>query len=194
VTISVLSRLTRALDLAARAHAIPRGLPVYLTEFGVQSKPNKYLGVPVSQQAEFDAIAERIAYSNPRVASFSQYLLKDDPLSGSGAAGGVGFQTGLMYANGSRKPLYLGWPVQLVVSKRGRGFSLWGLVRPAAGSTKLTVLVQPPHSRRWRKLKVVTTNGSGYWAFNSSTRGSSWRVQWRSPRGAAYNGPPIRAY
>jgi hypothetical protein len=194
VTISVLSRLTRALDLAARAHAIPRGLPVYLTEFGVQSKPNKYLGVPASQQAEFDAIAERIAYSNPRVASFSQYLLRDDPLSGSGAAGGVGFQTGLMYANGSRKPLYLGWPVQLVVSKRGRGFSLWGLVRPATGSTKLTVLVQPPHSRRWRKLKVVTTNGSGYWAFNSSTRGSSWRVQWRGPRGAAYNGPPIRAY
>jgi hypothetical protein len=194
VTISVLSRLTRALDLAARAHAIPSGLPVYLTEFGVQSKPNRFLGVPASQQAEFDAIAERIAYSNSRVASFSQYLLRDDPLSGSGAAGGVGFQTGLMYANGSRKPLYAAWPIQLVVSKRGHGYSLWGLVRPASGSTKLTVLVQPPHSRHWRKLKVVTTNGSGYWAFNSSTRGSAWRVQWRSAPGAAYNGPPIRAY
>ncbi|HEX4188931.1 MAG TPA: cellulase family glycosylhydrolase [Solirubrobacteraceae bacterium] len=194
VTIAVLSRLTRALDLAARAGAIPRGLPVYLTEFGVQSKPNKYLGVPAGQQAEFDAIAERIAYSNPRVASFSQYLLRDDPLSGSGAAGGVGFQTGLMYANGSHKPLYLSWPIQLVVSKRGHGYSLWGLVRPASGSTKLTVLVQPLHSRHWRKLKVVTTNGSGYWAFNSSTAGGSWRVQWRGPTGAAYNGPPVHAY
>jgi hypothetical protein len=56
------------------------------------------------------------------------------------------------------------------------------------------VLVQPPHSRRWRKLRVITTNSSGYWSLNSSTRGSSWRVQWRSPSGAAYNGPPIRAY
>ncbi|TMK25557.1 MAG: hypothetical protein E6G62_04875 [Actinobacteria bacterium] len=194
VTIAVLSRLTRALDLAARAHAIPAGLPVYLTEFGVQSKPNKYLGVPAGQQAEFDAIAEHIAYSNPRVASFSQYLLRDDPLSGSGVTGGVGFQTGLMYVSGTRKPLYFGFPVPLVVSKRGHGYSLWGLVRPTTGSTKLTVLVQPPHSRRWRKLRVVSTNSSGYWSFGSSTRGGSWRVQWRSPSGAAYNGPPVRAY
>ncbi len=48
VTIGVLSRLTHALDLAARAHAIPAHLPIYLTEFGVQSEPNKYLGVPVA--------------------------------------------------------------------------------------------------------------------------------------------------
>ena len=61
VTIGVLSRLSRALDLAARAHAIPAHLPIYLTEFGVQSKPNKYLGVSVAQQAEYDAIAEHIA-------------------------------------------------------------------------------------------------------------------------------------
>jgi hypothetical protein len=193
VTIAVLSRLTRALDLAARAHAIPR-LPVYLTEFGVQSKPNKFLGVPVGQQAEYDAISEHIAYSNPRVASFSQYLFKDDPLSGAGAAGGVGFQTGLEFVTGARKPLYFGFPVPLTVSKRGRGFSLWGLVRPATGATKLTVLVLPRHSRRYRKLRVVTTNSSGYWAMNSSTRGVSWRVQWRSPSGATFNGPPIRAY
>jgi hypothetical protein len=194
VTIAVLSRLTRALDLAAGAHAIPAHLPVYLTEFGVQSRPNKYLGVPASQQAEFDAIAEHIAYANPRVASFSQYLLRDDPLSGSGVTGGVGFQTGLMYVNGTRKPLYFAFPVPLVVSKQGRGYALWGLVRPATGTTRLTVLVQPPHSRRWRKLRTVMTNSSGYWSFGSSTAGSSWKVQWRSPSGAAYNGPPIRAY
>ena len=98
VTIGVLSRLTRALDLAARAHAIPAHLPIYLTEFGVQSKPNRYLGVPVAQQAEYDAIAEHIAWSNPRVAAFSQYLLKDDPLGGAPGSsvhgGTIGFQTG----------------------------------------------------------------------------------------------------
>lgn len=194
VTISVLSRLTTALDRAASAHAIPAHLPIYLTEFGVQSKPNKYLGVPAAQQAEFDAISEHIAYSNPRVASFSQYLLRDDPLSGSGAVGGVGFQTGLEYVNGSRKPLYSGFPVPLVVSRRGHGYALWGLVRPATGSTKLTVFVQPPHSRRFRKLRLISTDGSGYWGFGSSTAGSAWRVQWRSPSGALYNGPAIRAY
>ena len=83
VTIGVLSRLTHALDRADRAHAIKADMPVYLTEFGIQSKPNKQLGVAVAQQAEFQAISEHIAYSNPRVAAFSQYLLRDDPLGGS---------------------------------------------------------------------------------------------------------------
>ena len=82
VTIASLSRLSNALNLAARAHAIPGGVPIYLTEFGVQSKPNKYEGVSAAKQAEYDAIAEHMAYSNPRVAAFSQYLFKDDPIGG----------------------------------------------------------------------------------------------------------------
>jgi hypothetical protein len=172
-------------------------MPIYLTEFGVQSKPNKYLGVPVSKQAEFDAIAEHIAWSNPRVAAFSQYLLRDDSLGGkpgSSVHGGVvHFQTGLEYVNGKPKPLYSGFPVPLVVSRQAHGFSLWGLVRPAEGATKVRVLVQPKGSRRYRTLKVVQTNSLGYWTLRSSTRGAHWRVSWRSPSGAVYTGPPIGA-
>jgi hypothetical protein len=197
VMIGVLSRLSRALDLAARTHAIPAHLPIYLTEFGVQSKPNRYLGVPVSQQAEYDAIAEHIAWANPRVAAFSQYLLRDDPLGGapgSGARGGsIGFQTGLLYLNGSPKPLYFGFPVPLVVTKRGGGFSLWGLVRPATGPTKVTVLVQLKNSKHYRTLKRVSTDTRGYWGFSSSTQGAHWRVRWKSPTGVSYEGPAIGA-
>jgi hypothetical protein len=198
VTIGVLSRLSHALDLAAAAHAIPAHLPIYLTEFGVQSQPNKQLGVPVAQQAEYDAIAERIAYSNPRVAAFSQYLLKDDPLggpAGSSVHGGfVGFQTGLEYANGRPKPLYSSWPLPLTVTKSGHGFSLWGLARPTSGATKVTVLVEPKGAKSYRKLKTVTTNSLGYWTLSSATQGVRWRVQWTSRAGAKYEGPPIRAY
>ena len=61
VTIGSLSRLTNALNLAANAHAIPANVPIYLTEFGVQSLPNKILGVSAAKQAEYDAISERIA-------------------------------------------------------------------------------------------------------------------------------------
>ena len=57
-------------------------MPIYLTEFGVNSKPNKFEGVSAAKQAEYDAIAEHMAYSNPRVAAFSQYLFKDDPVGG----------------------------------------------------------------------------------------------------------------
>ena len=135
VMIGVLSRLSSALDKAERAHAIPAHIPIYLTEFGIQSYPNRELGVSLPQQAEYDAIAEKIAWENPRVAAFSQYLLRDDPLggkAGSSVHGGyVGFQTGLETVNGARKPLYFGFPVPLVVAKHGHGFSLWGLVRPS---------------------------------------------------------------
>jgi len=198
VTIGSLSRLSSALDRAASAHAIPAHLPIELTEFGVQSQPNKQLGLPVAQQAEYDAISEHIAYSNPRVASFSQYLLKDDPLGGapgSSVRGGfVGFQTGLEYVNGRPKPLYYGFPVPLVVFKHGRGFSLWGLVRPANGATRVTVLVRLRGARSYRTLKTVGTDSLGYWSFSSSVSGQLWRVRWTSPTGARYEGPAIRAY
>ncbi|HMD56240.1 MAG TPA: hypothetical protein VKG82_02080 [Solirubrobacteraceae bacterium] len=197
ITIGSLSRLSSALDRAASAHAIPAHVPIYLTEFGVQSKPNKQLGVPVAQQAEFDAIAEHIAYNNSRVAAFSQYLLKDDPLGGAPGSsvhgGTVGFQTGLEFVSGAAKPLYAGWPVPLTVTKHGGGYSLWGLVRPATGATTLTVLVRLKGSSHYRTLSTVTTNSLGYWSLSSATRGQYWRVRWTSPEGARYEGPPIKA-
>ncbi|MBA3807546.1 MAG: hypothetical protein H0X28_04000 [Solirubrobacterales bacterium] len=195
VTLGSLSRLTHALDRAAAAHTINSHVPVYLTEFGVQSKPNKQLGVSVAKQAEFDAISEHIAYSNPRVAAFSQYLLRDDPVGGAPGSsvhgGTVGFQTGLEYVSGSRKPLYFGWPVPLTVSRMHHGASLWGLVRPATGATKVTVLVRLKGARSYKTFKTITTNSAGYWRLSTSTRGRLWRVRWVSPAGLKYEGPPI---
>lgn len=197
VTIGVISRLSRALDRAAAAHAIPAHVPIYLTEFGVQSFPNRQLGVSVARQAEFDAIAERMAYTNGRVAAFSQYLLRDDPLGGppgSSVHGGtVGFQTGLEYVNGKPKPLYAAWPLPLTVSRHGHSHVLWGLVRPASGSTQLTVLVRAGRSKRYRTLKTVRTDSNGYWSLRSSVAGTAWRVRWVSPAGVVYEGPPIKS-
>jgi len=191
VSIGSLSRLSNALNLAARAHAIPSGVPIYLTEFGVQSKPNKYLGVPVSVQAEYDAIAEHIAYKNSRVVAFSQYLLRDDPVGGPEP--GASFQTGLEYVNGLAKPLYSAWPVPLTVTKQKHGVSLWGLVRPTTRATKVTVLVKAKGAKRWRTLKTLTTNSLGYWSFSSSSAGRYWRVRWTSSTGVKYEGPSIQA-
>ena len=197
VTIGALSRLSGALDKAARAHAIPSHLPIYLTEFGVQSVPNQ-LGVSLAKQAEYDAISERIAYSNPRVAAFSQYLLKDDRLGGSAGSsvrgGTVGFQTGLETASGKLKPLYQGWPVPLAVKKTDKRYSLWGLARPATGTTKVTVLIRKRGASRYSTLKTVTTNSRGYWTLSSSVAGTYWRVRWKSPQGRTYEGPPVHSY
>ncbi len=193
VTIGSLSRMTTALDRAAQARALPAHLPVFITEFGIMSKPNRYQGVPVAQQAEYDAMAERIAYTNPRVASFSQYLLKDDPLPPKHSRR-VAFQTGLEYSDGTAKPSLTAFAVPLTVTKHGGYDSLWGYVRPSAAATKLTLEVQRTGSSRWSVLTYVTTNSSGYWSLNSPGSGSHWRVRWTSPEGALYLGPPIRAY
>ncbi len=196
VTIGVLSRLEGALDRAARAGAIRTGMPIYLTEFGVQSKPNRYLGVSPAKQAEEDALAEYIAWRDPRVAAFSQYLLRDDPTGGrpgSSVHGGyVGFQTGLEYFNGQPKPLYSAWPVPLVVSRQGHGFSLWGLARGATGPTTVTILVKARGAKRYRVLRKAATESLGYWHFTSTVAGVDWRVRWTDPTtGARYEGPPI---
>jgi hypothetical protein len=191
VTIGTLSRMTRALDLAAGAGALPAHLPVYITEFGVMSKPNRYQGVPLPQQAEYDAIDERIAYANPRVASFSQYLLRDDQQRSRKR---VVFQTGLQFANGKGKPLLAGFPVPLTVTRRGHGYALWGHVRPAKGSTTAIVEARPWGSRRFSVLASVRTDPLGYWTLNSAVAASRWRVRWVSPEGVSYTGPPIRAY
>jgi hypothetical protein len=193
VPIGALSRLSRALYLASRARAIPAHVPIYLTEYGVQTRPNP-LGVSAAAQAEDEAISERLSWEDPDVAAFSQYLLRDERSSGRF----TGFRTGLETAGGAPKPLYYGFAVPLTVTRAriggATGFSLWGLVRPATGATDVRVLVEPVGAKRYRTLRVVRTDASGYWRLRSLVRGTAWRVSWRSPSGVLYAGPPIRAF
>ena len=186
VPIGSLSRLSGALGLAARAQAITGHLPIYLTEFGVQSVPNE-VGVSLSEQAEYDAVSEKIAWENPQVASFSQYLLHDEGTKGRH----YGYRTGLETHSGVRKPLYYAFSLPMVVTEHSGSFSLWGFVRPARGVTHVRVYVQTPGSSSFRTLAVVSTGPHGYWVLRSSTRAQHWRVSWRNPSGVLYTGPPI---
>jgi hypothetical protein len=198
VTIGVLSRLVRALDLAGRAGALPRGLPVYLTEFGIQSKPNPFLGVSLTKQSQYRSISEQIAWDNARVVAFSQYLLRDDPhisRPGSSLSGGtIGFQSGLRLANGRAKPSLGGFRLPLSIYHRGRSARLWGYVRPATAPTSVLVLVATAHGH-FRRLASATTDAAGYWSLRSRYgRGLRWRVLWRDPRGRLFAGPATGAY
>jgi hypothetical protein len=201
VTMGVVSRLNRALGLAAKAGAIERNMPIYLDEFGVQSYPDKLLGVPLRQQPEFYAISEKLAYENSRVKSFSQYLLRDDTKNTSGGGGILaqsafpGFESGLELANGKRKPAYDAFRLPLVVQLSGRsGVRFWGRVRPATAATEVT-LQRRTGSGSWHTLKSVRTDAGGVFASTGSNRaGASWRVRWTAPDGTLYSGAPIRAY
>jgi Cellulase (glycosyl hydrolase family 5) len=195
VTIGVLPRLTRALDRAGATGAIPRHLPLWLTEFGIQSVPDPAYGVSFLRQAEYRAIAERIAWENPRVVWFSQYLLRDDlPRTGGPRSQRYsGFESGLRTATGRPKIALAAFPLPLAARIRDGRVSLWGLVRRATGPT--TVVVEGSSRRGYRRLAQVRTTARESWRLTTALRaGRRYRVRWTAPDGRTFTSPGMRAY
>jgi hypothetical protein len=193
VSIGSLGRLTAALDKAARAGAIASGRGIYLTEFGIQSHPDTIAGVTLARQAEYIAIAEHIAYANPRVKAFSQYLLRDDqPRPGNKLQRYSGFETGLRTSKGGKKPAYNAFILPLAATRYGSRDVLWGRVRPATGPTEVTIEDKVGNAK-WKRLTAVQT--SGVYGFGTAHRAKHrYRAKWTRPDGVTITGPPIRAY
>ncbi|HEV2058237.1 MAG TPA: hypothetical protein VGR11_02705 [Solirubrobacteraceae bacterium] len=187
VTIGVLSRLTNALNRAHRAGALTKRLPIYLTEFGIQSTPDKQQGVSLAKQVQYRAISERIAWSNSRVVAFSQYLLTDSEPTGRNQYGG--FESGLRFANGKAKPSLRAFRLPLAVKRTGSKVSIWGHVRPATGATTATI-TYADRGRSFRKLRTVKTNSRGYFTVKANWRkGRRWNLTWEGQ-----SGYPVGAY
>ena len=66
----------RVLDQAGRAHRIPRGLPVFYTEFGFQTNPPTHLRRAVSLQPRYLNQSDWMAYRDRRVRAVAQYKLR----------------------------------------------------------------------------------------------------------------------
>jgi Cellulase (glycosyl hydrolase family 5) len=189
VTYRSLGKLVSFLDRAAKAGAINSKVPVYYTEFGIQSYPDKIFGVSPQRQYEIRARVEREAYANSRVRGFSQYLLTDDDDTG-------GFQTGLLYATGKAKPAFDAFRLTLDAKPTGSGkrkkLSLWGLVRPATGST--TVVIERKIGKRFSTWKKVRTKTNGSFSATDTYRSSAqYRYRWTSPTGKLTS-PAVRPY
>jgi hypothetical protein len=222
VTIATIGRLVTALDKAAAVGAVRPDMPVYITEMGIQSVP-KFYGVSLAQQAEYDAISEKIAWENPRVVAFDQYLLRDDAPTSSHnpVLRWPGFETGLETATGKQKPAYNGFRLPLVVTRTSAGVSFWGLVRPlgesgagpaapptggtgATGSSgsrgvaalrTATIQYSSNGGKSWRTLMTVHTDAAGSWSASGHYAAHRlWRVKWVSAGGGVYTGAPTRAY
>jgi hypothetical protein len=177
VTYKVLPRLTAALDKAAKAGAINAKVPLYLTEFGVQSVPDPLFDLTEQEQLETRARVEHIAYSNKRVKAFSQYLLTDDADTG-------GFQTGLIFAkDGSHKKSYDGFRLVLDVQPSGKKkVAIFGLVRPATKAT--TVVIERKTGKKWLTWKKKKTAANGAFSLTDTARkGAAYRYRWSGPDG-----------
>jgi hypothetical protein len=196
VTLGVLSRLTTALDRAGARRVLPRGLPIHLTEFGIQSRPDRIQGVSFAKQAAYLAVAEHMAYVNPRVRSFSQYLMKDDKPRASKLNRYAGFESGLRTSKGKKKPAYKAFRLPLAVESYGRSDVLWGLVRPMREETTVVIEVdRPGGKKRFTELRTLRTTSKGVYALRVAHRdGQRFRVRWTSPSGKRYAGAAVRAY
>jgi hypothetical protein len=194
VTIGVLPRLTRALDKAGKARGLPKRLPLYLTEFGIQSVPDRRSGVSLARQPAYQAISEHIAYVNPRVKWFSQYLMRDDVPRDQGYRFG-GFESGLMRSDGRRKPSFRAFANPLAVENYGDDDVLWGLIRPQRRATRVTIEVKRTKKSRWKVLRRLTTTSTGVYGLSVAHRKSQrYRVRWTGDDGRTRLGPPIRSY
>lgn len=189
VNVSNISALAIALKRAAGTGATRGKLNIYVTEFGVQTVPDRRFGVGLGRQAGYLAIAEFLMWSNPSIKMYSQYLLRDDSLKQASP-----FTTGLLTFRGKAKPAFKAFPMTLLVRKVGRKrVKIWGHVRPGKG--RQTVTVSFRQRGKTRKLRKLRTNANGYFSFGGAyARGRTWSATSTVRGGRTVRGPSLPAY
>jgi hypothetical protein len=171
-TIGTLSRVTKALDRISARHRLagPPRIPLWLTEFGVQTDPPDYLfGAPIKRVPGFLGASELLAFRNSRVFSYSQYPLVDDHTNS-------GFQSGLRFSNDKAKPgIYLEYKLPIYVRRSGSGVEFFGGVR-AADSGGTVDLFSKRGKAKPVKLKTVKLGPHGYFDVPLRVPGAGSRV------------------
>jgi hypothetical protein len=189
-----LSRLEQALDQIFVTYAVPRQLPIYLTEYGYETNPpNPYRGVSPATQAAYLDEAEYLAWRDPRVRTLSQFLLRDSPPDRAFPRGSVRywstFQTGLEYVNGAGKPALRSYRLPIFVPvdtfASGGAVTVWGMLRVAPNGTAQLARIQwrPRGHGTYRTLATVTTSDpSGVLTAQVRPPGTGTvRIAWNAP-------------
>jgi hypothetical protein len=165
VSLLVIRRLGDYLDSAAAAGRLPPRLPLYSTEFGLQSNPpDPTARIRLDDQAALLNEKEEQSYRYPRLRSYAQYLLYDDPARDGTTLEQIwsGFQTGLRFTDGEAKPSYEAYQFPIVVQRsRGGDVRVWGRVRPGSGTR--SVQLQRRRGHGFVQIGGRTeTNDAGY--------------------------------
>lgn len=166
--IADLGRLETVLDRSTRAGIVRpvrgRRFAIHLTEFGYQTNPpDKNVGVSVARQARWVQQATYIAWKDPRIKTITQYEFEDEPLATNtaGTDAFAAWQSGMVFAGGTPKPLLAAFPNPFWVDeRRGRAARFWGQVRPGGAHR---VELQHRADGVWTTLSAVDTDAFGYW-------------------------------
>jgi hypothetical protein len=185
-----LGRLARLLDRLNAVYGSSTHFPLWNTEYGWWTNP-PYVGrggLPPQTAAAYMNWAEYLSYTNPRLKSYDQYLLRD-PVTAV-------FASGLELPSGRHKATFDAFELPLYMPRTsahtGSRLLVWGCVRPgpyALSSTgltqKATIQFQPLSRGQFIDLATVAVkNPRGY--FETSpvfTESGTVRLAWTSPGG-----------
>jgi hypothetical protein len=150
--IGQLSRVRSTLDALARRGKLPRRLKIWITEFGYQTRPPDPFGTPIGRAPGLMDLSEWIAFRNPRVATYSQYTLRDNDF----------WQSGLRFESGRvKRNVYDAFRMPLLVrSLGGSRIEVFGGLRSASGGSA-QVESRPPGGR-YRSRGSAAVNRAGY--------------------------------
>src|SRR4051794_28468600 len=183
ITIGTIGRFVPILRAIKRHSPLThRSLPVYLTEFGVTTRPpDVKFGVPVGRQAEYLNLVDYLAYQRPWIKSVSQFVLADYKRLG----GRDTFQTGLVFRTGVSKASLSAYRIPIFLIRRKRSTTVFGQIRPVRrGTARARVEIQNrPRRKPWKTVRALTTNKRGYILTRFAARKGSWRIKWMEPDG-----------
>jgi hypothetical protein len=193
VLADALNRLVRMGRLAAANRNI------HLTEFGYETK-----GIPgrprvnETQQARWMTWAEQIADGVPRVRSFAQFLLRDQPpapvrVSQSDKRPFGEYSTGLLHIDGSDKVIARTFLAGLFAQRRPKGKVLvYGRLRLGPGR-KVIVLQRQVRGGRWTRVGRLTIDGRHAFQRTIAHRsGAAYRITYPGADGKRRSGLAIK--
>jgi hypothetical protein len=195
------ARLEALLDQLAQAGRITQKLPLYLTEYGYESRPDDpHAPFDRGEQARWLAKASFLAWQDPRTVMFAQFLLRDLQPARD-------WQSGLYAADGTAKPALQAFKLPFWVETRDDGKGnryvlAWGLVRPGHGRQIVRVEQQTTEGT-WQPVRVMSPTCDGgteamtdpagtFLATLPSVPGSpAYRMAWRRPDGVWEASVPV---
>jgi hypothetical protein len=157
-------RLLDRLQRLGRLQGTSTPLSLWLDEYGYQTNPpDRLRGVSPGAQDRYLQQAAYIAWQDPRVVNFTQYLWRDEPAGGGRKY--TGWQSGLHDSQGDPKPALAHFDDPIWVDFR-RGV-VWGQVRPG-GVRQVTVQRRLAGSATgWETLATLATAPDGAWQISS---------------------------
>jgi hypothetical protein len=186
----------KTLDKLQSDYGSSKKFLIWNTEFGYWSNPPDNGSALARREAVSPAIAayymnwaEYMSYTNPRIASYDQYMLID--------TGSTAWNEGLLTSKGVKKPEWDAFQTPLYMpttsASSNKSLTVWGGVRPAAlaiGSLRPQAQLQFQANGKgsYKTLQTIKiTNAHGYFDVHQQFPSSgNVRIAWSTPAAVSH--------